>query len=305
MTICWSCLEPEPDVGRYHAACATRVFGTPAVPTIDLDVAKLHTFALAMVGKTSISGVQRKVSLGFDDDRRTLRVATDRAQFILKPPSTVYPSTVENEITTMVLASRCGVAIAPCAMIEVSDGSRAFITRRFDRSDSGKRAMEDFCQLAELPPKDKYAGSAELCARIVRRFATEPIIEVAKLYRRMVVIAWTGNGDMHLKNFALLRGDDHRWRLSPAYDLLATRLLIADDPLALPLGGRDRRLTRRHMLEYGAYCGLPPRAAERILREVTACEDDLVGLVASSPLPGDMRSAYVELLCENGAALRA
>ena len=91
----------------------------------------------------------------------------------------------------------------------------------------------------------------------------------------------------------------------PRYDLLATRLLIADDPLALPLGGRDRRLTHRHLFDYGAYCGLPPRAAERILRKVTAHENELVALVASSPLPDDIRSDYIELLRDHGASLRA
>ena len=38
---------------------------------------------------------------------------------------------------------------------------------------------------------------------------------------------WTGNGDMHLKNFSLLTGPDGTVRLSPAYDLFCTRLVTS------------------------------------------------------------------------------
>ena len=49
-----------------------------------------------------------------------------------------------------------------------------------------------------------YEGSAELCVRLVRKHASEPLVEVSKLYRRLLFVWWTGNGDMHLKNFSLL-----------------------------------------------------------------------------------------------------
>ena len=295
---CWSCLEPGPDAGTLHRACSERVFGSKTAPSIDVEVAKLHTVGLAMVGKTSISGVQRKVALGFDAHRETLRVASEQPQFILKPQATVYPHTAENELLTMVLATCCGIETAPCALVALVDGEMAYITRRFDRTDEGKRAMEDFCQLALLPPKEKYSGSAELCARIVHRYASEPLIEMAKLFRLMAFGWWTGNGDMHLKNFALLRGDDRRWRLSPAYDLLATRLLIPGDRLALPLGGRDDRLTRRHLLQYADSCRLPKKAATRILDELAERHDTLHDRIEASPRPDDLRAAYHDLIDE-------
>ena len=39
----------------------------------------------------------------------------------------------------------------------------------------------------------------------------------------------TGNTDMHLKNFSLLKTEDDEIKLSPAYDLLSTKLLIPED----------------------------------------------------------------------------
>ena len=40
---------------------------------------------------------------------------------------------------------------------------------------------------------------------------------------------------MHLKNFSLLTNEDGITRLTPAYDLVCTRLVIPDHQLALPL----------------------------------------------------------------------
>ena len=70
--------------------------------------------------------------------------------------------------------------------------------------------MEDFCQLAELPPGAKYDASAEQCGRLVKRYASEPLVELLRLYRQLLFAWWVGNGDLHLKNLALLHGDDGR-----------------------------------------------------------------------------------------------
>jgi serine/threonine-protein kinase HipA len=73
---------------------------------------------------------------------------------------------------------------------------------------------------------------------------------------------------MHLKNFALLTLPDKTRQLSPAYDLLCTRLAIPEDGLALTIGGRNKRLTRRKWLDFGDYCGIPPKAVRRIMVSV-------------------------------------
>jgi serine/threonine-protein kinase HipA len=276
------------------------------LPTLDLDLAKLHTVALAMVGRTSVSGVQRKISLGLSTDRMTLRVMVAGSQYLLKPQASAFPNVPENEHLTMCMARLCGMPTPALALLRLSDGSVAYIIRRFDRpSEGGKLAVEDFCQLAELAPKDKYRGSAELCGRLVRRHASEPGIELRELFRRWAFIWWTGNGDMHLKNFSLLRGRDGRHRLAPAYDLLSSRLLIPDDRLAMPLGGRDDRLSRRHLLDYADYLGLPRRAAERVLKELASKYDDMLTQVERSWLPSPMREDYRQLLDDRVSTLGA
>jgi serine/threonine-protein kinase HipA len=300
---CFICLQPITR-DRYHPSCVRELFGTGQVPTIDVELAKLHTLALAMVGHTTLSGIQRKISLGLAGDRRTLQVSTEGGRFILKPQAQTYPSLPENEHLTMRMAGRVGIAIAPCGLIELKDKSLAYVARRFDRTDAGKKLLqEDFCQLAGKSPKDKYDSSGERCAKLVHRYASAPGIEAAKLFRLMVFVFWTGNGDMHLKNFSLLRGEDGHHRLSPAYDLLSTRLVIADDFLALSVDGNKKNLTRRQWMTYAERCRVPPRAAERILGEIAAATEDATAMIERSALPGEMKADYAALIRRRGATL--
>jgi serine/threonine-protein kinase HipA len=299
---CWACLRPLAG-DRYHQACLRELFGTSKAPVIDIELAKLHTLALAMVGHTSLSGVQRKISLRLEAESRTLRVAAEGGHYILKPQAQTFPALPENEHVTMRIAERVGIVIPPCGAIELKDGIVAYIVRRFDRAPGGRKLLqEDFCQLAGMSPKDKYQGSAELCARLLLRYASAPLVDAERLFRVLVFVWWTGNGDMHLKNFSLLRGEDGHYRLSPAYDLVNTRLVIPDDEIALPVGG-TRRVGRRRWLALAASCKLQPRVAERVMKELADAVGEAVDLVNASLLPADMKQSYQALLRERGARL--
>ena len=305
MTACWACLRPVVDDERYHPKCVRELFGVTKVPKLDVELARLHTLALAMVGHSSMSGVQRKISLRLETESRTLRVAAEGGHFILKPQAQTFPFLPENEHVTMRIAERIGIVIPPCALIELKDGSFAYIVRRFDRvAPGGKLLQEDFCQLASRSPKDKYRGSAELCARLLLRYASAPLVDAERLFRLLVFVWWTGNGDMHLKNFSLLRGEDGHYRLSPAYDLLSTRLVIPDDELALPVGG-SKRLGRKRWLALATSCRLPPRVADRVMAEIGAATAQAEELIEASLLPEDMKHAYRDLVRERGKVLAA
>jgi len=292
---------------RYHPACARGLFGRGSVSaTFDIDVrlAEMQTLGLAMVGRTSISGVQRKISVNVSADRKTLQVAAGPGRHLLKPQSPVYPELPQNEWLTMRLAEAVGIEIPPCGLVSLADGSLAYVVRRFDRRDTGgKWRQEDFCQLAGKFAREKYTGSAEPCARLVRHYASEPLIELLELFRRMVFSWWTGNGDMHLKNFSLLAGPDTIHRLSPACDLLCTRLAIPDDQLALPVGGRRNGLARADWLRYAEYCGIPRPAAERVLRTITGSLDEALALVPRALLGDEAGRMSSEVLRERSATL--
>jgi len=310
MKSCAICLRPHDGTDVYHPRCVRSLFGSAQVPEpVEIDLARMHTAGLAMAGRTTLSGVQRKISVNLSADRQTLQVALGPGRYILKPEASTFPDLPANELVSMRLAEIVGLTIPPCGLLALADGSMAYIVRRFDRTDAGRKLpQEDFCQLAGLPPKRKYDGSAELCARLVRQFATEPGIERLKLFRQMVFCWWIGNGDAHLKNFSLLTGEDgagqdHAVRLSPAYDLLCTRLVLPDDRLALPVVGKTDGLRRADWDEYGRYCELPARSIDRELARIAGALDRALDTVARSPLKEDTRRHYQELLRVRAATL--
>ena len=303
MNRCHGCGEPA-DGARYHDHCLRTLFGVDRLPAIDIDLARLHTLALAMVGKVSLSGVQKKLSVRVDPARATLQLALGDGRFILKPQAGTFPHLPENEWLTQRLAAMAEIEVSPAALVPLADGSLAYVVRRFDRrNDGSKRGMEDFCQLAELPPAGKYDSSAERCAKLVHRYATEPLIEVLKLYRQFVFAWWVGNGDLHLKNLALMRIDDGRQVLSPAYDLLNTRLPIPDDPLALPVCGKRDNLSAATWHECAQRFGIGKKAAAAVLQSIAATLPRALPLIADAPLPDELRDRYAALVTERAALL--
>ena len=123
MNTCLSCLRPIAAGESYHARCVRALFDSRRPPAVvDVDLAKLHTLALAMVGRQSLSGVQRKVSVGLTADKQTLQVALGGSQYILKPQSATYPELPQNELLTMRVAELAGVQIPPCGLVTLADG---------------------------------------------------------------------------------------------------------------------------------------------------------------------------------------
>ena len=145
MSTCLSCLRPLAAGDGYHARCVRALFDARRPPTVvDVDLAKLHTLALAMVGRQSLSGVQRKVSVGLTADKQTLQVALGDSQYILKPQSATYPELPQNELLTMRIAELTRVQIPACGLVTLADASLAYLVRRFDRlADGTKQRQED------------------------------------------------------------------------------------------------------------------------------------------------------------------
>lgn len=300
---CLVCLLPlEGEAAReMHAKCTRWLFGKVTVPALTLDPANLYLFGQQMAGKITISGVQSKVALGWSG--KTLRVAAADSAFILKPQVNTYPELPQNEHVSMLLARKAGIETARTGLVRLSDGSLALLVRRFDRSDGRRIPMEDFCQLAELLPRDKYRGSAELCARIVEDHSAEPGIDRLRLFRQVLFSWWIGNGDLHLKNLALITQEKAVPRLSPAFDLLSTAVVIPNDTLALPVLGKRDKIGRADWVAFAEYCELPMKLAERELTKMAEVLTDALALLDHSFLRPDLRDAFAAILHERTKTL--
>lgn len=306
MATCRVCLKSAVGNLDYHPECLESLFGTKTLPLLDIELAKLMGLAAEMAGKMSISGVQEKVSLRLSADKSRCEIAPTGGRYILKPEPSRFAFVPQNEHLTMRLAELAGIEVPPLGLVELRDKATAYLIKRFDRLDDGtKLQVEDFCQLAEKPSRDKYQGSGELCVRILRQYASEPLIEIRRLFKVFLFSGWASNGDQHLKNFSLLRTAEGRWRLAPAYDLICTRLPIPSDrDLALPICGKRSNLDRQLWLDFAAYSQIPERAAVRLLQEQINALKPSLALIEASFLPEALKVRYQEIVRENTELLR-
>jgi len=239
--------------------------------------------------KFSLAGVQLKFSARMSGERRfTIPADGAGGSWIVKLPSTRFPSIVANEYAMMTLARRAGVDVPEVRLVAVADiegfpndagppedagaERHALAVRRFDRDDQGGRVhMEDFAQVFGIHPDGKYEGRGY--ANIAAVLAAETgNVGVREYMRRLAFTVVTGNGDMHLKNWSLLYPDTQTPILAPAYDLVATTPYFPKDELALTLGGRRGLdgLTRDQVRRFAERADLTVGPLWDIVEETTA-----------------------------------
>lgn len=244
-----------------------------------------------------LSGVQIKAPMCLTSDG-TLTAATD-APFthILKPAGTAgFEALPAVEWLCLELGRAAGFSVPDAAIIGMPDGmAPALVVERFDirvAPDDGRRfALEDFCSVLDLPAAAKYDGTIERVARGLRPLSTNPDEDLEILFRRAVFAWLIADGDMHLKNLALIKTaapGSRRFdsvRFAPLYDAVTTRVFpgLGGDRMALKLTGKDDRLTPRDFLALARTIELPIVRAEEAMGSVSAA---IRGAVNVTALPG-------------------
>jgi len=196
--------------------------------------------------RISISGVQEKLSLILEKNLLRLTKAGEYGTYILKPiPRDLkkVDQVPANEHLTMQIAKQVyGINVAENAMIFFKNGSPAYITKRFDvKPDGLKWGKEDFATLAGKTKDNtganfKYEYSYEEMGLLLQKFVPAWRVEIEKYFSLVVFNFLFSNGDAHLKNFSLLESSKGDYLLSPAYDLVNTRLHVDDTDFALDKG---------------------------------------------------------------------
>lgn len=196
--------------------------------------------------RISISGVQEKLSLLLEKNRLRLTNEGEKGTYILKPiPRDLkkVDQVPANEHLTMQIAKQVyGLNTAENAMIFFKNGSPAYITKRFDvKDDGGKWGKEDFATLAGKTKDNtganfKYEYSYEEIGMLIQKYVPAWRVEIEKYFSLVVFNFLFSNGDAHLKNFSLLESTRGDYLLSPAYDLVNTKLHVDDLDFALDKG---------------------------------------------------------------------
>ncbi|HOJ90926.1 MAG TPA: HipA domain-containing protein [Saprospiraceae bacterium] len=202
----------------------------------------------------SISGVQEKFSVLLDKNKLRLAREEEQGTYILKPiPGAgkhAYQMPANEHLTMQIARQIFGIETAENALIFFNDGSPAYITKRFDvKKDSTKLAQEDFASLAGRTPQThgehyKYQGNYLEIFELMQKYLPTYKIEAPKLFKILVFNYLFSNGDAHYKNFSILETSFGDSRLSPAYDLLNSRIHIDDKEFALDDGLLPRKFSQ-------------------------------------------------------------
>ncbi|OQX27111.1 MAG: hypothetical protein BWK80_06995 [Desulfobacteraceae bacterium IS3] len=297
---CLSCQTAGADHRHgYHAECAIKLFGTETPPTVRFSTPDILTEAQKMIGKMSVSGVQPKLSVSHDRKACQLIVIEKGGEYILKPQTERFPMLPENENLCMCIASRCGTDVPAHGLIHLADERFAYIVKRFDRRDDGfKLQQEDFQQLLETD--DKYEGSYERIANIIRKHSCDPAADLLKLYERAILFFVVGNGDAHLKNFSLIQSLPAGYQLSPAYDIVSSRLALPEEreEMCLSLQGKRNRLSGRDFLRLSQRFGLTEEQSRRVSDRLKVFQPEIEEMIRDSFLSEQLKSRFLEIFRE-------
>lgn len=304
---CLYCYEElENKKSDFHETCNKKIFGQSETPLLSYSKEQLGKLAEKIIhSQMAVTGVQAKVSLSLNrkeelNQVKKLTIVGLYGDYILKPPSEHYEQLPELEHLTMKLASLCGLKTVPHSLVRLKDNTLCYITKRVDRHKKGKFHMEDMCQLTERLTEDKYKGSHEQVAKTLLKYSSNPLLDVTNFYELVLFSFFTGNADMHLKNFSILEDANGNYSLSPAYDLLNTALvnLLDKEELALTLNGKKSKFKYNDFLTAFETSGLNKKVLDSTLENFKYCQFEFEKLVMKSFLTQEFKYKYLELLNE-------
>lgn len=305
---CLYCYQPlsEKEVD-YHPACCRKIFGTPTPPLLPYDESQMNDLALKIVqSQVAVTGVQPKLSLHLADggqkkDPKRFTIVGLWGNYILKPPTKIYPEMPEVEDLTMHLAAIAKIDVVPHSLIRLQSGELAYITKRIDRIKEQKMHMEDMCQLTERLTEHKYNASHEQIGKAIVKYSANPGLDMVNFAEIILFSFLVGNADMHLKNFSLLYNDPVSGPvLSPAYDLLSTALVNPsdDEDLALTLNGKKKKLKSKDFEAAFNTLKLDARQQANIFAKMERVKPKWIEFIRISFLSPGFKENYIQLINE-------
>lgn len=300
---CLFCYKPlKENETDFHLQCSKKFFGSKVPKEIPFTLSEIEKQAiLTLHGRIAVTGVQPKISLDTISKRSTnnrFTIVGMMGNYILKPPVNQYPEIVEIEDLTMHLAELLKIKVAQHSLIRLQSGELAYITKRFDRDKNSKLAMEDMAQLTGMLTENKYRSSMEKIGKTINQFSNYAMFDLIRFYELTLFCFITGNTDMHLKNFSLLTTTNEEIILSPAYDLLSTKLLIPDDmeEIALTLNGKKNKIKLNDFKIFATRMGLNNTSIENVHKKFIKNSNTLLSFVDESFLTESIKNNYKNLL---------
>ena len=302
---CLYCYQPLNGVGDFHESCSKQFFGNSEPPILIHTLNEMAELAQHVVNRSvTVPGVQPKLSLSIvkeitgNSKQRLTVVGALGGNYILKPPSIHYPEMPANEHLTMRIAEAFKIKVVPSSLIRLKSNELAYITKRIDRTPKGSKIhMIDMFQITEA--FDKYKSSMEKLGKALKEYSDRTMLDVISLFELTLFCFLTGNNDMHLKNFSMIKSPSG-WIFAPAYDLLNVAIANPDDKeeLALTLAGKKKKITRHHFECFGSELGLTNKQIQGTFHRFEKNSAKAIELIHQSFLSDSMKQSYMELLEE-------
>ena len=277
--------------GALRIRPADSVAGTALTPP-ELEEAENPGEESSPLVKFSLSGTQLKFSIYRAGSGLTVPVKGRAGNAIAKLPDgrADFTGIPEAELACLNLAARAGLSVPARRLAQLSSISGleewaervrdpVLIVDRFDRKSGDRRVhMEELAQVLNIPTARQDAKYVRANFETVASYvgALAGVDAVSDVIDRIVLNILAGNGDAHLKNWAILYPDGVTPTLSPLYDVLPTVLYLPDDDMGLKLdGSRDFGSVRLASFDrLAARTGIGvQRARDRVRESVTRVAD--------------------------------
>ncbi len=266
--------------------------------------------------RISISGVQEKLSLILIKNKLRLTEQGEQGQYILKPiPRDIkkVSQVPANEHLTMQIARQVyDIPTAENALIFFDNDKPAYLTRRFDPKPSGgKYLQEDFAAIAgktkdNAGPDFKYEYNYLALGQLMAKHISAAEVELEKYFKLVVFNYLFSNGDAHLKNFSLIESSDGDYIMSPAYDLVCTRIHVEDGDMALKSGLSENSFEDSSFsalgyyayddfLDFGLALGLKEPRVKKMLGVMRVDQPTVHTLISHSYLDDETKKLYTTL----------
>mgnify|MGYP001563001030 FL=1 len=270
------------------------MFNTSELPIIEFSLQDVSQKAQQAAGKLSISGVQPKLSMKLDKKNNSLISVAEGGEYILKPQTAAFPNIPENEQCCMDIAVELKIDVPPHCLLPLKDGSLTYIVKRFDRESGLKIHQEEFSQI--LGSGNKYKGSVEQIGRKLKEISTVPGYDVQLFFERVVFNFIIGNGDAHLKNYSIAYKDKETIRLTPAYDIVCSKLVIpGEEDSALPINGRKNKLKREDFDKLADYLNIPIKIRyEKFQKSLNSMET----IIKNSEIKKEAQVQFINIIKE-------
>ena len=242
-----------------------------------------------------LSGIQIKAPMYLDLDGTLSPSIGTPFTHILKPAgASGFESLPVIEWMSLMLGKAVGFEVPSVALVTMpSKMPPALLVQRFDirnsERDTRRFALEDLCSVLNLPTEAKYDGTIERVARAVRSLSTSPDEDLQLVLRRALFAWLIADGDMHLKNMAMLKISEpgetrfSSVRMAPLYDAVTTRVFprLERDRMALKLNGKDDHLRRADFRILATTAGIRSSDADRIIDSTIERLKDAIDRVAA------------------------